>query len=352
MAATLILSICLALAGQVAEIPPEDPFALNEEMKQFVDQHIDKSTDRLQQLQTLVRVVFQENALRFVYVPETRTAAETFSKRGGNCVSFTFLFISMARYLGYDARFREVEIAPIWSQVGNITSLGGHSNAAVFIGAQGYVVDLFPRVNAIQLGGRIVSDARALAHFFNNRGVDRIVSKEPGLAIAYFEKALEADPTTSNVWVNKGVAHTFLREESEAEKCYLWALQLDAGELPAMNNLAVLYERLGRKGEARNLYTKVQKFNQRNPYYHYNLGMQAYQTGDYRVSVDRFRTALKLKPAEHHFHLALAKAYAKLGIMDKAGNSLRLAAKHAPDDASRSLYNEKLAYLIAHQQRT
>jgi Flp pilus assembly protein TadD len=352
MSATLVLGIWLVLSAQIPELLPEDPFAITDEMRQFVDSHIDRGSNRLQQLHDLVRVVFQENALKFTYVPETRTASETFTKRGGNCVSFTFLFIAMSRYLGFDARFREVDIVPTWSQVGNITSISGHANAAVFIGAQGYVVDLYPQVNAIQLGGRVVSDARANAHFFSNRGVNLLGEGEHARAMVYLNRAIESDPTMTSAWLNKGVAHSFLGQDSEAEKCYLRATQLDAGALAAMNNLSILYFRMGRKAEAKSYETKVRKFNQKNPYYHYNLGMQAFEAKDFRLSAERLRAALKLKPKEHHFSLALARAYAQMGILDKAAESLREAARNAPDNESRLLYSEKLAYLSSHQRRT
>jgi hypothetical protein len=161
MVATLLLTFCLSLPTDLPIAPDDDPFKFTEDMKLFLEQNIDRSVDSVEQLRTLVRVVFQQNALNFTYVPETRTAAETFNKRGGNCASFTFLFLAMARHLGFDARFREVDIVPTWSQVGNIISMNGHANAAVFIGGQGYVVDLFPRVDRIDIRGRVVPDERA-----------------------------------------------------------------------------------------------------------------------------------------------------------------------------------------------
>jgi len=71
----------------------EDPFAVNAPIKQFLDKNVDRSADTLQQLRTLVHLVFEQGALQFTYQPVTRTAIETFGNHGGNCVSFTFLLI-------------------------------------------------------------------------------------------------------------------------------------------------------------------------------------------------------------------------------------------------------------------
>jgi Flp pilus assembly protein TadD len=347
MVATLLLSFCLGFAADQPVPPADNPLEINDEIKEFLATKIDHNGDSLAQLHSLVRMVFQENALNFTYVPETRTAIETFSKRGGNCISFTFLFIAMARHLGMDARFREVDIVPTWSKVGNIVSMIGHANAAVFIGGEGYVVDLFPRVDRIQIGGRVVSDSRALTHFLSNRGVGYLAAGRSQLAVACFQKALDSDPTASFVWANLGVARAFTGASAEAEKSYLKALQLDPGEVVAMSNLSTLYENTGRQADAKRYAAKVAKFKKRNPYYHFSLGLQAYQSGEYKESIEHYKTALKLKSAEHNFYMALAKAYFQLGQMDKASESLKLALKNAPDNNSKDRYNEKLALLAA-----
>ena len=352
MLTTLVLSICLGFAAQIVDPAQENPLAVSEEMRQFLNANIDRKADSLQQLNTLVRLVFQQNALNFSYVSETRTASETFGKRGGNCVSFTFLFLAMARELGLDARYREVDIVPIWSKMGNMVSMSGHANALVYIAGQSYVVDLFPRLNPLQVGGRIVSDQRAVAHFLSNRAVEHLAQGRTPTAIQYFQKALECDPTASFVWANMGVAQSTAGNQIEAEGAYLRAIKENPGEMVAMSNLASLYERLGREHEAQAYATKVRKFKLRNPYYHFSLGLQAYDSGEYRASLEHLKTALKLKPAEHNFYLAMAKAYVKLGEMDKASANLKQALKTAPDEASKTRYSEKLSYLASMQSRS
>ncbi len=352
MLAALFFTLCLSTAGNPQVPADDDPFRVSEEMKQFLETHIDRSADALLKLQTLVRVVFEENALNFTYVAETRTAVDTFNKRGGNCVSFTFLFLAMAREVGLDARFREVDIVPLWSRIGNIVSMNGHANAAVYIGNQAYIVDLFPRIDRILLGGKVVSDERALAHYLNNKGVDCLAAGRQTEAMQYFHKALESDPTMASVWTNLGAAQSFAGQADEAVRTYRKALQVNPGELVAMSNLASLYERLGRDAEAKTYQSKVRKFNQKNPYYHYNLSLQDYQSGEYRDSLEHLKTALRLKPAEHNFYLALAKDYIQLGETNKATEALKLALKNAPDESSKIRYSEKMAVLASRKSHS
>ncbi len=345
----LALAFWLSLTGQTPVPLDEDPLRVSDEMKQFLDAKIGRTGDSFERLQTLVQTVFRDNELKFSYEPQTRTAADTFSKKSGNCVSFTFLFIAMARQIGLDARFREVDIAPIWTQVGDLVSLSGHVNVAVYIEGRGYSVDLFPQVNRIELGGRIVSDERALAHFYSNRGVEQLAAGRPEPAIAYFRKALRSDPTMACAWTNMGVALTRAGDFQEAESSHQKALEVEPGDLVAVSNLAALYERIGRTHDAQRYQEKARKLQEKNPYYHFNLGLRSYMSGQYREAVVQYRAALKLRPKEHYFHLALAKAYMRLGEMDKVGPCLKQALKNAPDDSSKQRYSEKLDWLLAHQ---
>jgi Flp pilus assembly protein TadD len=345
----LALAFWLSLTGQSPVPLDEEPLRVSDEMKQFLDVKIGRGADSLERLQTLVQTVFRDNQLKFSYEPQTRTAADTFSKKSGNCVSFTFLFIAMARQLGLDARFREVDIAPIWTQVGDLVSLSGHVNVAVFIEGRGYSVDLFPQVNRIELGGRVVSDERALAHFYSNRGVEHLAAGRPELAIAYFRKALGSDPTMASAWTNLGVALTRTGDFQEAESSHQRALQTEPGDLVAISNLAALYERVGRTHDAQRYQEKARKLQEKNPYYHFSLGLKSYMAGQYREAVVEYRAALKIRPKEHYFHMALAKAYMRLGEFDKAGPCLKQALKNAPDESSKHRYSEKLDWLLAHQ---
>jgi tetratricopeptide (TPR) repeat protein len=342
---TLLLALNLGLAPGVPAQPDDNPLAITDAMKQFLAENVPADADRQRQLQNLVRVVFLENALHFTYSTETRTAAETFEQRSGNCVSYTFLLIAMARHLGFDARLREVDIAPTWSRTGNVVSMFGHVNVGVFIGNDAYVVDLFPQVNRIMLGGRVVSDERALAHFYSNKGTIALIGGRWDEAIELLHRALSSDPTLPCGWANLGVTYSQSGKLALAEQSYKKSLELRPDDQSVMSNLSSLYARMGRDREARIWHERARKFLLRNPYFHFDEGAQAAEAGDYRRAIEQYRAALRLKPNEHNFQLAMAKAYVRLGDMGEAEKWLRSALKNAPDDSSRRLYSEKLSLL-------
>jgi tetratricopeptide (TPR) repeat protein len=347
MAPVLLLAVSLFLVPQNPAVSREDPIAISDEMKRFVDGHIDSSLPEYERLAELVRIVFQENQLDFSYEKATKTARQTFEERSGNCLSFTNMLISMARYLGLEAEFREVEIPPVWSLQGRLIVLSRHINVAVKIGAMSYVVDLFPEINPVQIGGQIVSDARGVAHFFNNKGAEYLASGQSDLAAAHYQAAFEADPEASFVWVNMGVARSHQGRLEESEECYLKALKMDGRNSVAMSNLADLYRKTGNLDKAEKWAKKVERFRKKNPYYHFALGERDYWSGDFEEAILHYRDALKRNSREHHFHFALAKAYMQLGNLEEVISALEKARKHAPDEWGKARYDQKLEILAA-----
>ena len=322
-----------------------NPMQMSPEMKQFLDTNVDRGLPPMERLRSLVSAVFQSHELNFSYAPVSRTAIETFTNRNGNCLSFTLLFITMSRYLNLDARFREVEIPPMFNKTGAFVNLSQHLNAAVLIGKQAYAIDVFPGVVPIDIGGQIVSDQRGLAHFLNNKGVDELGKENYELADLYLKKALETDPSTVGVWINLGAARTQVGKLDEAERYYRKALELEPKNLAAMSNLANICELTGRTKESIRLQTKVREFREKNPYHHFYMGLQAYQQGDYQGALAHYRQAVKLKSSDHNFYFAIARVYAQTGQNAEMLANLQLAEKNASDSASKLKYAQKLELL-------
>jgi Flp pilus assembly protein TadD len=354
MEVTLLTQLFLILALQLCPggdslVPADDPLAISHEMREFlVDRIKVRSPDSMSLLNTLVSLVFDESAVNFTYVPETKTSIETFTEGRGNCLSFTTMFVCMARYLGLEVRFREVEIAPTWSKRGPLVTFNRHVNVAVLLRGSSYVVDLFPRVDRIEIGGRIVSDERGIAHYFNNKGADFLANGDYLRARAYFCKALKCDPEAAFVWANLGVSQGLLGDWLEAEKSYLKAIELEKDQMIAMSNLAKLYERQGREKDAAQYLGRVENFQRKNPYYHFSLGKQAYESRQFEKAIEHYKTALKRNSKEHNFHFALSKAYAQVGDVSAAIDHLKEAHKYAPYGPGKNRYSQKLEILAAH----
>ncbi len=324
-----------------------DILLLTPEMILFLEEHV-APTNPTRYLETLVETIFSKEFLNLTYDnSRTKTASETFESRNGNCLSFTTMFVAMARYLGLDARFQEVVNLPIWNKRGDVLLLSRHMNAIVYLAGRKMEVDFNPTVDKRWAHKAIVSDRRAIAQYYNNMGAEFYAMGEGEKAIAHFEKAIETAPNLSFAWSNLGVAYKWAGYPDKAEWAYFKALEYNKWENTAMVNLARLYADLGRYRESHRYLRKVEQFRKRNPFYHFQLGEEALALKEYREAIGHFKRAIHRKGTEHEFYFALARAHAMLGHFQKAANNLEKAKKYAPDRFNELRYSQKLNLLAA-----
>ena len=124
-----------------------------------------------------------------------------------------------------------------------------------------------------------------------------------------------------------------------AEFSFHYALETDRSNVNAMNNLAKFYRRGGDDKRAVGFERAAEKLNQRNPYFQFDRGMDAYVAGDYEAARTFLRRAIELHRYEVDFHLALARTYQHLGASGLAADARETAesmlASNADADADR-----------------
>lgn len=345
MLATLLLTLVLAPVATEAVAPPE-VFGLTPEMKQFVEDHVNTTGPELDRVYDLVQAIFDKDKLGFTYdSSRTKTAIETFQEASGNCLSFSNLFMALARYAGLDAHLQEVDVPPTWDKHGQVIVTSQHVNVVVFIEGRPFEVDLAANVDRLRVGTRVVSDQRGLSHYFSNKGVDAFGGGSPIRAREFFEKAIQSDPTCSFAWSNLAVAESQLGNFEAAEAAYKQSLELEPNRLGTLDNLLKLYNKMGRKGDVKRLQKKVNHYRQKNPFYHFFLGEQAYDAGRYQESVHHFKEAVKRRSDDHVFYFHYAQALLKVGEFDRARKQLAKAEEAASRQEDQIRYLRKLELL-------
>ena len=235
-----------------SRIPPalvdeEAVLAVSAEMQDFLEAHVARTADQGHPAAT-AGLRDRRHGARFglEYDETTRTAAETFRTRRGNCLSFSNMFVAMARRVGLDVEYQEVDVPPDWSFKDDAFVLNRHVNVLVDLGKDGeHVVDFNMDDFRTTYDRRAISDARALAHFYNNLAVERMQAGDTASALLYFRRATVHDPLFSPAWTNLGILYLRKGHPDYAEAAYLQALKADERDLVAMSNLANLYERRG-----------------------------------------------------------------------------------------------------------
>ncbi len=341
----------LLSGGPLAPLPGpvEDAqvLALTAEMRAFVAQHVAAGADRATRLRQLGSAVIHSEGFRLDYDETTRTAAATFEARRGNCLSFSSLFVALARELGIDARFQEVDTPPDWSYRAETFVLNRHVNVLVDLGRDGeHVVDFNMEDFRTSYDRRGISDERALAHFFNNLGVERMQAGEAALALGYLRRAARHDPSFAPAWTNLGILYARAGQPLYAEAAHLRALRSDPSDLVAMSNLAGLYERQGDRDRAAEYRRLASQHRSRNPYYLFQLAREDFQAGDYDGAAGRLEDAIRRKRNEDQFYFLLGMCRLKQGHEGAARRWLAKAEEVAATDALKRRYASKMDILL------
>jgi len=297
-----------------------DPLYISDEVKQLIDSYIQPRDGEETRVDKLQDLLYGEDYLHIQYSSEkTHTAMGTFYAREGNCLGVMNLYIAMARYVGLDANFQTVDVQPSWDRRGDLLVLSQHINASGKISARRtYVVDFTPEISLQQLTSNIVSDRVARSLYFNNLGVEKLIEGDYEGALLYFKNALFLNEESDITWNNIGSNYNRLGNEEFAEYAYRTAFSLNGNNATAINNLAKYYRRAGDVRLAREYEAAIERFNDRNPYYHFAQGSVAFAAGDFEDARKSFRKAVRLKEEEPDFYYALAGAYLRLGNESEA----------------------------------
>ena len=174
-----------------ALVDEKEVLAVTPEMRAFLDEEVATGAVGIFKLRQLGNAIIHAPTFRLEYDETTRTAAATFQARRGNCLSFSNMFVALARQLGLKASFQEVDTPPDWAFRNDAFVLNRHVNVLVDLGSDGeHVVDFNMDDFRTTYDRRKISDARALAHYYNNVAVERMQAADTAAALGYLRKAV------------------------------------------------------------------------------------------------------------------------------------------------------------------
>ena len=345
LAALMLVAGALPAAGRGPRKEP-DILAMSPEMGRFLARRIKPGQVRSLRLRALLDAIFGADGLRISYGnSRTRTAIETFEERSGNCLSFTLMFVAMARHLGLNAYFQEVEEVTSWDQRGGVVVTERHMFAEVESDNGVVRVDFLPAGAKVYRATRRVDTQRVYAHYYSNLGVEKLTDGKPAAAIVLLERALAHDSGFSPAMVNLGVAYRRAGEPKRAEESFRLALEVDRRQMAALSNLAALYLAQGRRAEAEPLLERVAGHLRRNPFYHFRQGLLAGREERWEAAIGHVREAIRRRQREAIFHYELAQLQLRLGRQPQARSSLERALHLADGDDERQRIQALLSEL-------
>lgn len=328
-----------------ADLPEENVLMLDEDMKAFVASATAGKVTARDKVAALLGAVIGPGSVGIRYNPSASySARETFARREANCLSFTLMMVSMLRHIGVDARYNDVNI-PLLSDLRDESTLVfyKHINAIVQFSEQHRaVLDLNMQEYDTSFTQEEITDAAAVAQYYNNRAMELLQRGQVEPAFGYLAKAITMDPDESYLWSNLGSLYQRAGKLQPARAAFEIAIGEDSRNLVAMSNAARLYATLGETERASELAGRVERFRSENPYYRYVQAVNAYLHADYDGARQELTEAIRLYQQEHRFHFLLGAAYEKLGMHEAAEQSMHTALELATDEKQVARYRNKM----------
>ena len=265
------------------------------------------------------------------------SATEVYKHREANCISFTNLFVGMARSIGLNVNFIEVTEVESFDKVGNNIVYNSHICAVIFRGPNPYVLDFSLRKYPQYHSWRTISDIEAIASFYNNKGSDILIANESLASLdkaeTYFIMATKLYPKFAQAYNNLGVLKMRQFEPEEAELMYLKALEIKPGYFAAYNNLSKIYINRGETVKAVSLMKDAIKASPKNIYAYLNLAKIHISLKDYKEAENVLQLALVKKKDFTEARHELGRLMLRTGRSGEAKQQFALALKYQPDDS-------------------
>ncbi|HUL67641.1 MAG TPA: tetratricopeptide repeat protein [Burkholderiaceae bacterium] len=344
-------------AAPAQPINAADVFAVSEEMDRFARKEIAAQSRENGRYRALFDALYRKGQLKLDYdSAATRTAAEAFAARSGNCLSLVVMTAAFAKELGIQVQYQAAIHDAPWSRSGSLYLRNGHVNVTLGNGVRDGIssgfespllIDFLPPEELRGLRTRPIDEKTVVAMFMNNRATEALVSGKVDDAYWWVRAAVDSDPGFDKSYNTLGVIYHRHNDLALAESAFRYVLAREQTNTAALANLSHLLREQGRLAEADALNRKLASIERDPPFHFFDLGQQAMARGDYKTAQDLFEKEVDRDPYYHEFHFWLAVADLRLGETERARKQLELALESSTSRGDRDLYAAKLAWIRA-----
>ncbi len=342
-------------------VTPQQLFALTPEMKDYAGRiRQQRSIKNLHE--ALFEALYQRDQLRLEYDSEmTRTAAQAFEARSGNCLSLVIMTAAFARELGLAVHYQRITSRDTWSRSGSLYFSSGHVNLmlgktgfeipSIFDRNQFVTIDFLPPPDAEQLPTEIIPERTIVAMYYNNRAAESLVQGKLDEAYWWTRAAIDHDPSFLMGYNTLATVYQRHGDTERAERALRFAHRFDPENTVLLFNLSEVTATLGKHEESARLKAELARLEPYPPFYFFNQGQQAMAAGDYRKARSLFVREVQRAPYYHEFHFWLAKAAFALGDLKEADKHMALALNNSTTRSDSAIYAGKLANLRIYESK-
>ena len=345
-------------APPATPVEPQRAFAVSEAMQRYVRIDIAREARGKNPRRALANALYNKAGLQVEYdAAMTRTAAQTFDERRGNCLSLVLMTAALAKEMGLEVRYQAVLGDDAWSRSGDLYFVAGHVNlvlgrrmaqeSGIYDVDTELLIDFLPPQDLTGQRTRTISETTVLAMYLNNRAAETMASGELDQAYWLARAAIVQDPAFSGAFNTLGIIQLRHGDLEPARRTLAYALERSPSNTVLLSNLAQALDELGRTDEALLMRRRLLALQPEAPFHFFNLGQLAMKNADYQEAARLFKREIARDPYYHEFHFWLAQAYARLGQLAQAGQQLQLAMDNSTTRSDHGLYAAKLQRLRA-----
>jgi tetratricopeptide (TPR) repeat protein len=339
-------------------IDPQEALAMSPAMKRFAEAEMASEIRMKGVRDGLIDALYTKGRLQLEYDAEaTRTAAEAFEAKRGNCMSLVLMTAAFARHLGLPVRFNSVVLQESWSRSNGIFFVAGHVNVSLGRPLTAYstsimlgdpemlTIDFLPPEQMRGNRSHPIDESTALAMFFNNKAAEALTVGRIDDAYWWAREAIRTDSRWLSSYNTLAVLYRRKGLLEQAEATLRVVLDREPLNTQAMSNLVLVLSDVGRRQEAQAYADQLAQIQPAPPYKFFDEGVAAMREGDYAKARQLFRKEVARAAYVSEFHFWLGLANYALGDVNAARGEITKALDNSATVRDRRLYGAKLAWL-------
>ena len=322
----------LAVAAAKKEgLELENPIEIDDEIRDAIGRDVGRWGTPYDRVRRILRFMNDRGYLNFQYDKEVSiTAREAYHTHRGNCMSYTNLFLGIARHLNIKVFFVHVNEATTFYERGGTFIVSSHMAIGYDSGDRITLVDLGGESDRLRVYERI-DDLKGFILFYNNVAVEKMLDGDQAGAEKLLRFLVKLRPGMKETLNNLGVILIREGRHQEAMAIYKDLIVSAPDYHPAFTNGLTAARGSRDEALAKTFSDGARNISERDPFYLFNEGVKAFQSGDYQTAESLVKKALWYQPHNPLLHAWLAKVMLQTGRTDEGLREFKEAQDLAPN---------------------
>jgi len=332
--------------------------AVSAEMRSYLGAKFHNHIGSFDRRRELVEAIYRHGDLRLEYdATMTRTAAQAFEARSGNCLSLVLMTAAFAKELGLTVHFQAVIGEEAWDRSEDLYIAAGHVNLSL-------------EDHATSPGWRLVRESPLIVDFLPPRAAHTLRTREIGRAHRDRDVPQQSggrvdDRRPPRRCVLVGARSGSRRSGDGQRLCHAGrrlphppparvraggvraGQRARPGQPGALSNRVLALRDLGRDAEANALAQRLARLDPHPPFSYFQEGMTALGERRFEDARRLFAKEVDRAPYHHEFEFWLAVSYLDLNDPKRAAIHLERAMEISTTRKDHDLYSAKLDRLKA-----